>query len=128
MLDDRARSIDKIRHKVGMVVQHLSLFPHGAVLTNCMLAPVLARKTSRTEAEAMAMRYLEKSRFPTRPTGFSASCQAANGSARPSTVHSSCDLKFYRSTNRIRPSFLQMIAEVLNVMTTVAAQEVAVMR
>ena len=52
--------IDKLRQDVGMVFQQFNLFPHMTILENCTLAPLLARKISRTEAGETAMMYLEK--------------------------------------------------------------------
>ena len=63
-LNDDVASIDGIRREVGMVFQHFNLFPHMTVLENCVLAPMLVRKTPRAQAEAAAMRYLEKVRIP----------------------------------------------------------------
>src|SRR4051794_15587512 len=47
-----------------MVFQHFNLFPHLTVLENCTLAPILVRKTPKVEAEAAAMKYLERVRIP----------------------------------------------------------------
>jgi len=63
-LNDDVANIDEIRREVGMVFQHFNLFPHMTVLENCVLAPVLVRKTARAEAEATARRFLEKVRIP----------------------------------------------------------------
>ena len=63
-LDDNLASLDEIRREVGMVFQQFNLFPHMTVLENCTLAPMLVRKTARAEAEATAMRFLEKVRIP----------------------------------------------------------------
>ena len=63
-LNDDVGNIDGIRREVGMVFQHFNLFPHMTVLENCVLAPMLVRKIPRAQAEAAAMRYLEKVRIP----------------------------------------------------------------
>ncbi|QOZ78722.1 glutamine ABC transporter ATP-binding protein [Bradyrhizobium sp. CCBAU 53351] len=62
-LDDSIRAIDVVRQDVGMVFQSFNLFPHMTVLQNCTLAPIRARRISKTEAEATARKYLERVRI-----------------------------------------------------------------
>jgi polar amino acid transport system ATP-binding protein len=59
-LTNSSRSIDMVRRDVGMVFQQFNLFPHMTVLQNCMLAPMKVRKVSRAEANATALRLLER--------------------------------------------------------------------
>ena len=56
--------LDQVRREIGMVFQSFNLFPHLTVLENCMLAPLKVRGTSKTEAEALARRYLTRVRIP----------------------------------------------------------------
>ena len=53
-----------VRESVGMVFQQFNLFPHLTVLENLVLAPLWVRRMPRREAEALALRYLEKVRLP----------------------------------------------------------------
>ena len=59
-----ARNIHAVRREVGMVFQQFNLFPHLTVLENCMLAPMRSRGASKEEAEATAMKYLQRVRIP----------------------------------------------------------------
>ncbi|MFN6996764.1 MAG: amino acid ABC transporter ATP-binding protein [Aquincola tertiaricarbonis] len=58
------RNVDAVRKEVGMVFQQFNLFPHLTVLQNCTLAPMSTRGVSQAEAEATAMKYLERVRIP----------------------------------------------------------------
>jgi len=52
--------LDKHRRKMGMVFQHFNLFPNMTVKRNITLAPVRLRLKSRAEADADAVRLLER--------------------------------------------------------------------
>jgi general L-amino acid transport system ATP-binding protein len=58
------KQIDRIRSEVGMVFQQFNLFPHLTALENLTLAPIWVRKQAKTEAEEMAMQYLERVKIP----------------------------------------------------------------
>ncbi|MBN8629795.1 MAG: amino acid ABC transporter ATP-binding protein [Rhodobacterales bacterium] len=121
-LDDSLASLDEIRREVGMVFQQFNLFPHMTVLENCTLAPMLVRKTARAEAEATAMRYLEKVRIPDQaqkyPGQLSGGQQQRVAIARALCMQPEI-LLFDEPTSALDP---EMIAEVLDVMVTLAQE------
>ena len=69
-LDDNVDNIDAIRRETGMVFQHFNLFPHLTILENCTLAPMLVRKQSQTEADMIAMEFLERVKIPEQADKF----------------------------------------------------------
>ena len=50
--------VNTLRQKIGIVFQSYNLFPHMTVLQNVTLAPIRARKLSKTEARARARELL----------------------------------------------------------------------
>ncbi len=55
-----ATDINLVRTEAGMVFQQFNLFPHKTVLDNVTMGAVLVRGISRSEANEMGMRLLEK--------------------------------------------------------------------
>ncbi len=58
LLSSDIKNIDTIRSEVGMVFQHINLFPHLTILENSTLAPIWVRKVPKKEAEEIGMQYL----------------------------------------------------------------------
>jgi polar amino acid transport system ATP-binding protein len=56
----RGVDVNRIRRRIGIVFQAYNLFPHMSVLRNVTLAPTLALRKSRVEAEADATALLER--------------------------------------------------------------------
>ena len=59
-ITDKKVDINLHRRKMGMVFQHFNLFPHMTVKKNITLAPVQLGLKSQTEADALAMKLLER--------------------------------------------------------------------
>jgi general L-amino acid transport system ATP-binding protein len=121
-LNDDVANIDEIRREVGMVFQHFNLFPHMTVLENCVLAPMLVRKTPRAEAEAIARRFLEKVRIPEQASKYPS--QLSGGQQqRVAIARSLCMqpkiLLFDEPTSALDP---ETVSEVLDVMVTLASE------
>ena len=52
--------INRHRQKMGMVFQHFNLFPHKTVFENIMMAPVTLKLKTPREAQAQALKLLER--------------------------------------------------------------------
>ena len=119
-LDDNLDNIDEIRRETGMVFQHFNLFPHMTILENCILAPTLVRKQSRTEAEEIAMEYLHKVKIPEQADKYPG--QLSGGQQQRVAIARALCMKpkimlFDEPTSALDP---EMIAEVLDVMVKLA--------
>ncbi|MBP0962774.1 MAG: amino acid ABC transporter ATP-binding protein, partial [Oscillospiraceae bacterium] len=56
----KGNELNLIRQQMGMVFQHFNLFPHLTVKENITLAPVQLKLQTKEEADANAMRLLER--------------------------------------------------------------------
>ena len=114
------KKIDAIRKDVGMVFQHFNLFPHLTVLENCALAPIWVKKIPRKEAEATAMKFLERVKIPEQalkyPGQLSGGQQQRVAIARSLCMNPDVML-FDEPTSALDP---EMIKEVLDVMIELA--------
>ena len=119
-LTNDLKKIDEIRSEVGMVFQHFNLFPHLTALENLALAPIWVRKMSKAEAEAAAMKYLERVRIPEQaqkyPGQLSGGQQQRVAIARALCMNPKVML-FDEPTSALDP---EMIKEVLDVMVDLA--------
>ena len=114
------RHVEAIRREVGMVFQHFNLFPHLTVLENLTLGPIWVLKTPKAEAEARAMKYLERVRIAEQASKFPG--QLSGGQQqRVAIARSLCmDPKvmlFDEPTSALDP---EMVKEVLDVMVNLA--------
>lgn len=116
------KKIKAIREEVAMVFQHFNLFPHLTILDNLTLAPIWVRKMPRKEAEAMAMKYLERVGIANQahkyPNQLSGGQQQRVAIAR-SLCKNPKIMLFDEPTSALDP---EMVAEVLDVMIELARE------
>jgi general L-amino acid transport system ATP-binding protein len=114
------KNVDEIRREVGMVFQSFNLFPHLTVLENCTLAPIWVRNIPKKDAEAQAMKFLERVRIPDKadkyPGQISGGQQQRVAIARALTMSPKVML-FDEPTSALDP---EMVKEVLDTMVDLA--------
>jgi general L-amino acid transport system ATP-binding protein len=119
-LNNDLKNIDEIRREVGMVFQHFNLFPHLTILENCTLAPIWVRRMPKADAEAIAMKYLERVKIPEQahkyPGQLSGGQQQRVAIARSLCMEPQLML-FDEPTSALDP---EMIKEVLDTMVALA--------
>lgn len=121
-LGPNLRRVDEVRREVGMVFQSFNLFPHLTVLENCTLAPIWVRNIPKKDAEATAMKYLERVRIPDKadkyPGQISGGQQQRVAIARALTMTPKVML-FDEPTSALDP---EMVKEVLDTMVDLAKE------
>jgi general L-amino acid transport system ATP-binding protein len=121
-LTNDVKNIDATRREVGMVFQHFNLFPHLTALENLTLAPIWVRKVPKAEAEAEAMKLLERVGIPEQaekyPGQLSGGQQQRVAIARALCMNPKIML-FDEPTSALDP---EMIKEVLDVMVELAKE------
>jgi general L-amino acid transport system ATP-binding protein len=114
------KHVDEVRREVGMVFQSFNLFPHLTVLENCTLAPIWVRNIPQKEAEASAMKFLERVKIPHQahkyPGQMSGGQQQRVAIARALTMNPKVML-FDEPTSALDP---EMVKEVLDTMVDLA--------
>jgi ABC-type polar amino acid transport system ATPase subunit len=117
----RRTDIDEVRRELGMVFQSFNLFPHLTVLDNVTIAQRKVRKRSKADAEAMAVRQLERVGIPEKvgayPRQLSGGQQQRVAIARALAMEPKVML-FDEPTSALDP---EMIKEVLDVMLELAS-------
>ena len=121
-LGPNLRRVDEVRREVGMVFQSFNLFPHLTVLENCTLAPIWVRNIPKKDAEATAMKYLERVKIPHQankyPGQMSGGQQQRVAIARALTMNPKVML-FDEPTSALDP---EMVKEVLDTMVDLARE------
>ena len=119
-ITDKKADIDKYRQKMGMVFQHFNLFPHLTVMQNITLAPVTLKLATKEEAEATAMKLLERIGLPEKadvyPSTLSGGQKQRIAIVRALAMNPDVML-FDEPTSALDP---EMVGEVLNVMKDLA--------
>ena len=119
-ITDQSVNINKHRQKMGMVFQQFNLFPHKTVLKNMTLGPTKLLKQSKAEAEANAMRLLERVGLADKANAYPAQLsggQKQRGAIVRALAMNPDVMLFDEPTSALDP---EMVGEVLEVMKQLA--------
>lgn len=119
---DKSVNLNDLRAEIGIVFQQFNLYPHLTVLKNVTLAPTKVKNVPRAEAEATALRLLERVGIHDQahkyPAELSGGQQQRVAIARALAMKPKAML-FDEPTSALDP---EMINEVLNVMKDLARE------
>ena len=119
-LADKSVDINLHRQKMGMVFQHFNLFPHMTILRNMTLAPVKLLHKSQEEADAQALKLLQRVGLGDRGNAYPA--QLSGGQKQRVAIVRALMMEpevmlFDEPTSALDP---EMVGEVLEVMKELA--------
>ena len=119
-ITDKSCNINLHRQKMGMVFQHFNLFPHMTILRNMTLAPVKLLHKSQEEADAQALKLLQRVGLGDRGNGYPA--QLSGGQKQRVAIVRALMMEpevmlFDEPTSALDP---EMVGEVLEVMKELA--------
>ncbi|MFB9430855.1 amino acid ABC transporter ATP-binding protein [Streptoalloteichus tenebrarius] len=121
-LPAEGRALARLRAEVGMVFQQFNLFAHKTIVENVMLAPVRVRGVAKDEARRTAMELLERVGIANQADKYPA--QLSGGQQQRAAIARALAMRpkvmlFDEPTSALDP---EMVQEVLDVMTTLAAE------
>ena len=119
-ISENTKDLEKIRAEVGMVFQQFNLFPHLSILDNCTLAPIWVKKMPKKDAEALAMKNLERVQIADQAKKFPG--QLSGGQQQRCAIARALCMEpkimlFDEPTSALDP---EMIKEVLDAMVNLA--------
>ena len=119
-ITDRSCNINLHRQKMGMVFQHFNLFPHMTILRNMTLAPVKLLHKPQEEADAQALKLLQRVGLGDRGNAYPA--QLSGGQKQRVAIVRALMMEpevmlFDEPTSALDP---EMVGEVLEVMKELA--------
>ena len=119
-ITDKSCNINLHRQKMGMVFQHFNLFPHMTILRNMTLAPVKLLHKSQEEADAQALKLLQRGGLGDRGNAYPA--QLSGGQKQRVAIVRALMMEpevmlFDEPTSALDP---EMVGEVLEVMKELA--------
>ena len=121
-ITDKSCNINLHRQKMGMVFQHFNLFPHMTILRNMTLAPVKLLHKSQEEADAQALKLLQRVGLGDRGNAYPA--QLSGGQKQRVAIVRALMMEpevmlFDEPTSALDP---EIVGEVLDVMKRLAQE------
>ncbi|TIH18443.1 amino acid ABC transporter ATP-binding protein [Marinifilum sp. JC120] len=117
-----ATNINEVRTEAGMVFQQFNLFPHMNILENVTLGPVKVRKMSKSDADELGLKLLEKVGLKDKARNYPE--QLSGGQKQRVAIARSLALQpkvilFDEPTSALDP---ELVGEVLEVMQKLAKE------
>ncbi|NDV21709.1 amino acid ABC transporter ATP-binding protein [Desulfovibrio sp. JC022] len=115
-------NINEVRTEAGMVFQQFNLFPHMTILENVTLGPVKVRKMSKSDADELGLKLLEKVGLKDKARNYPE--QLSGGQKQRVAIARSLALQpkvilFDEPTSALDP---ELVGEVLEVMQKLAKE------